>query len=56
MENIMWIRRKFVTVCIFAVLLLGCVMPAHAADPCDRACLEGYIDKVLSAMIAHNPN
>jgi hypothetical protein len=40
-----------------AVLLLawGSVIPARAADPCDRACLEGHIDKVLAAMIAHDP-
>ena len=31
------------------------VNSASAADPCDRKCLEGYIDKVLAAMIAHNP-
>ena len=28
---------------------------ARAADPCDRACLQGHIDQVLAAMIAHNP-
>jgi len=24
-------------------------------DPCDRACLEGYIDGYLDAMLDHNP-
>jgi hypothetical protein len=52
----MRMRKTFFTLSIYALLLLGCVVSAHAADPCDRACLEGTIDKVLSAMIAHNPN
>jgi hypothetical protein len=38
-----------------AVLSLGCAVSARAADSCDRACLEGHVDKVLAAMIAHNP-
>lgn len=29
---------------------------SFSADPCNRACLEGYIDQVLDAMIAHTPN
>jgi hypothetical protein len=37
------------------VFMLNLIGPAQAADPCDRACLEGHIDKVLAAMIAHNP-
>jgi hypothetical protein len=56
MEDIMWLRKFIFTASILALLLLTFVLSAYAADPCDRACLEGYIDKVLSAMIAHNPN
>jgi len=41
---------------ISVVLLCWFTIAAHAADPCDRACLENTIDKVLAAMIAHNPN
>ncbi|HPG40183.1 MAG TPA: hypothetical protein PLP19_14970 [bacterium] len=41
---------------ISVVLLCWFAIPSHAADPCDRACLEGTIDKVLAAMIAHDPN
>ena len=52
----MWLKKNIFAVGIYAVLLLGFVVSAQAADPCDRACLEGYIDKVLAAMIAHNPN
>jgi hypothetical protein len=52
----MWIRKTISAISIYAALLLGCVVSIHAADPCDRTCLESYIDKVLAAMIAHNPN
>ncbi len=41
---------------IFAAILVGGNVSTHAADPCDRACLKSYIDKVLDGMIAHNPN
>jgi hypothetical protein len=40
---------------IFIVMLLGCVVSIRAADPCDRVCLEQTVDRVLAAMIAHNP-
>ena len=49
------LRRMMVTaVAIITVMLTG-FGSAHAADPCDRACLEDYTDKVLDAMIAHDP-
>jgi hypothetical protein len=28
---------------------------AHAADRCDRACLEGFVDRYIAAMAAHDP-
>ena len=28
---------------------------AHAAPACDRACLEGFVDKYLDAVLAHDP-
>jgi hypothetical protein len=28
---------------------------ARAADACDRACLEGFVDKYLDAVLAHDP-
>lgn len=37
------------------VLLAG-AMSARAAVPCDRACLEGFVDRYLDALIAHNPS
>jgi hypothetical protein len=41
---------------ILSTVLLFCTGLSHAADPCDRKCLESTIDKVLDAMIAHNPD
>lgn len=28
---------------------------APAAEPCDRACLEGFVNQYLDALVAHNP-
>ncbi len=37
--------------------LVFTVGPASSATrPCDRACLEGYIDKYLDALLAHDPH
>jgi hypothetical protein len=48
--------RILAAIAFCAVLLsLGAGM-ARAADPCDRACLEGHVDQVLAAMIAHQPS
>jgi hypothetical protein len=38
-----------------ATLLLTGAMSAHAATPCDRACLEGFVDSYLDAVLAHDP-
>jgi hypothetical protein len=48
--------RILVAMTVCAVLLSFGAGTARAADPCDRACLEGSVDKVLEAMIAHNPS
>ena len=37
-------------------LLMAGAMSARAAAPCDRACLEGFVDKYLDAVLAHNPS
>ena len=52
----MSIKKTIFTISIYATMLIICVELAYAADPCDRVCLESYIDKVLDAMIAHNPD
>ena len=44
-------------------LLIGFMLAAGAAfgqsgnsaDPCDRGCLEGFVNQYLDAMVAHNP-
>ena len=33
----------------------GVLAPPVSAGPCDRACLEGHIDRYLAAMVAHDP-
>ena len=38
------------------VLLFVCAGAAQAAPACDRACLEGYVDKYLDAVIANQPS
>jgi hypothetical protein len=38
-----------------ATLLLTGAMSAHAAAPCDRACLEGFVERYFDALLAHNP-
>lgn len=48
--------RKQVIHIFLIVALMFCAVMSFAADSCDRACLEGTIDKVLDAMIAHNPD
>jgi hypothetical protein len=47
--------RRTASLAGILVLWLGCAPSSHAADPCDRACLEGHVDEVLTAMVAHNP-
>ena len=49
---------------LFAILfLMAACVPSLAAQPslartvtCDRACLEGMVDKYLNAMVAHDPS
>ncbi|MBN2319189.1 MAG: hypothetical protein JXR49_08925 [Acidobacteria bacterium] len=49
------LTRKIVLAAVVCTAMLSGPGLAHAADPCDRACLEGYIDKVLDAMIERDP-
>jgi hypothetical protein len=39
-----------------AVSMLGLAQPARAGDRCDRACLEGFADRYVAAMVAHDPS
>ncbi len=38
-----------------AALLLGADPARAATEPCDRACLEGFVDHYLDALVAHDP-
>src|SRR3984885_5401436 len=42
--------------CLAALLLwgIGIAGNARAADPCDRACLEGFVNQYLDALAAHD--
>src|SRR5215813_7614092 len=48
--------RKCVTV-VLGILLMGvAAIPfLGQGQTCDRACLEGFIDQYLDALVAHNP-
>ncbi|MGV3591169.1 MAG: hypothetical protein ACO1PZ_05725 [Gammaproteobacteria bacterium] len=39
-------------ICLICAMTFG-TLPAHAQD-CDRACLEGFMDQLLDAMLAHD--
>jgi len=43
---------------ILAIVPMGLLLAGAAAAQakCDRACLEGFVDRYLDAMVAHNPN
>jgi hypothetical protein len=45
--------RRCQAIAVSALLLLG--SQAWAAENCDRACLEGFVDRYLDALIAHQP-
>src|ERR1700728_2795706 len=42
--------------CLAGMLLLAGASSAQAAVPCDRACLEGFVDRYFDALLAHNPS
>jgi hypothetical protein len=45
------------TALAMALLLCGAAAtPVRAAASCDRACLEGFVDRYLDAAIAHDPS
>jgi hypothetical protein len=47
-------RRLLPLVTVFG-LTLAAAGPAGAADVCDRACLSGFVDQYLAALVAHDP-
>ncbi|MGC1458595.1 MAG: nuclear transport factor 2 family protein [Steroidobacteraceae bacterium] len=46
-------RQRFT--CLSGLLLLAGATHAHAAAQCDRACLEGFVDRYFDALLAHDP-
>src|SRR6185295_6997479 len=53
--------RKFTLVFAIATLLVAAWSSATpqgnrgGSGPCDRACLEGFVDQYLDALVAHDP-
>src|SRR5262252_2839744 len=51
--------RKYSIVCTMVLALIATVGYAaqarNGSGPCDRACLENFVDKYLDAVIAHDP-
>jgi hypothetical protein len=50
-EEHMW--SKLTAIAVISLLLPVTLVAQQAAVPCDRACLEGYIDKYMDAMLKH---
>src|SRR6516162_8595396 len=49
-------KYSFVFTLLFMLLAAAGDLPAqNNSGPCDRACLEGFVDRYLDALIAHNP-
>ncbi|HEV2701114.1 MAG TPA: nuclear transport factor 2 family protein [Steroidobacteraceae bacterium] len=42
--------------CLAGLLLVGAAGSAQAATNCDRACLEGFVDRYFDALLAHDPS
>ena len=40
---------------VLAALGCGLGIAVHAADACERSCLQGYVDRYLAALVAHDP-
>lgn len=52
-------RKSLIAVAVVLMLMAGASGDVRAqtaaTGPCDRACLEGFVDRYLDAVIAHNP-
>ena len=40
---------------VAGTMLMACAITARAAGTCDRSCLEGFVDRYLDAVLAHDP-
>jgi hypothetical protein len=52
MRSRLVITKVLLTMIIFALSAYA----AAAAEPCDRACLEGFVNQYLAAVVAHDPS
>ena len=50
----MFLSNRWTLVC--AVCALAASTAVRAAQSCDRACLEGFVDRYLDAVVAHDPS
>jgi hypothetical protein len=50
----MWMRLA--AIAAISLLLPVTLVAQQSAAPCDRACLEGYVDKYMDAMLKHDPS
>lgn len=44
-----------VKTCISIAVLIASGVWAETANPCDRACMTGLVDRYLAAMVKHDP-
>jgi len=56
-------KRSWILFSVFlltTIIITGCssesVSEQSSAEPCDRACLEGFVEQYLDAAIAHDPS
>jgi hypothetical protein len=48
--------RSLIARLIGCLMLIGCGIPSSAAEgECDRACLNGFVDQYLAALVIHDP-
>lgn len=45
-----------VKTCISIAVLIASGVWAETANPCDRACMTGLVDRYLAAMVKHDPS
>jgi hypothetical protein len=56
MKNV-WIAVAALNVSLSVLSLSVLICAAQAAEPsCDRACLEGFVDQYLAALVAQDPS
>ena len=42
---------------VFVIVLISCITAAQSPTaPCDRACLNGHMERYLAALVAHDPS